>query len=96
MDYPIIQSRSAQRFKLHVDGHTAFEDYEYFDGGIAYIHTEVPPELAGRGLGSILARHILDYAQSEGLKVKAVCPFVKAYIEKHPEYQANSVFHQTE
>ena len=73
-----------------------FKQVTFSLGGIAYIHTEVPPELAGRGLGSILVRHILDYAQNEGLKVKAVCPFVKAYIDKHPEYQANSVFHQTE
>jgi hypothetical protein len=50
------------------------------------MHTEVPKALEGRGIGSGLIRGVLDAARSEGLKVKPVCPFAKAYIERHPEY----------
>lgn len=89
--YTVIDNSEKKRFEIHVDGHIAFEDYEYFDGGIAYLHTEVPPELGGRGIASFLIRYILDDAAAKGLKVKPVCPFVRAYIEKHPEYQANTV-----
>ena len=91
--YTVIDNPAQHRFEIHVDGHTAFEDYALFDGGIAYLHTEVPPALAGRGIASFLIKYILDDAAAKGLKVKPVCPFVRAYIEKHPEYQANTVSH---
>ena len=71
----------------------AFEVFERFPGGIAYLHTIVPPELGGRGVGSALVKYILDYAAQNHLKVRPDCPFVKAYIDKHPEYQANSLAH---
>jgi predicted GNAT family acetyltransferase len=50
------------------------------------LHTEVPKELEGRGIGSALIRGVLDTARREGLKVNPLCPFAKAYIDKHPEY----------
>ncbi len=90
-DYTVTDNHAAKRFEIHENGHIAFEDYELFDGGIAYLHTEVPPELSGRGIASFLIKYILDDAAAKGLKVKPVCPFVRAYIEKHPEYRANTV-----
>ncbi|MDO5639151.1 MAG: GNAT family N-acetyltransferase [Neisseria sp.] len=93
-DYRVIDNRAAKRFEIHQDGYTAFEDYQLFDGGIAYLHTEVPPELGGRGIASFLIKYILDDAAAKGLKVKPICPLVRAYIDKHPEYQANSTLHQ--
>ena len=54
---------------------------------ITFIHTEVPPELGGRGIGSKLIRGALDQVRADGLKVIAQCPFVKAFIEKNAEYQ---------
>ena len=50
------------------------------------MHTEVPKELNGRGIGSALARGLLDIARTQGLTVKPLCPFVAGYIAKHPEY----------
>ena len=50
------------------------------------MHTEVPKELGGRGIGSALIRGVLDAARAERLKVKPLCPFAKAYIERHSEY----------
>jgi hypothetical protein len=46
----------------------------------------VPEELGGKGVGSKLVKGALDQVRSKGLKVIAQCPFVKAYIDKHPEY----------
>jgi len=46
----------------------------------------VPKALEGRGIGSSLIRGVLDTARSQGQKVNAVCPFARAYIERHPEY----------
>lgn len=93
MEYTVINNEKDKRFEIHLDGKIAFEQYKLFDGGISYIHTEVPPELGGRGLATYIAKYVLDYAQEHHLKVKPYCPYIKAYIDKHPEYQANSLFH---
>jgi uncharacterized protein len=62
--------------------------YYAIDGGvITFIHTEVPPELGGKGIGSKLIKGALDQVRSDGLKVIAQCPFVKAFIDKNAAYQ---------
>jgi len=75
------------RYELAVDGHLAATYYEIADGVITFIHTEVPPELGGKGVGSRLILGALDQARAAGLKVIAQCPFVKAFIDKHADYQ---------
>lgn len=74
------------QFELIVDGHTALAAYRLEPGVITFTHTEVPKELGGRGVGSQLAKGALDQARARELKVVPLCPFIKAYIEKHPEY----------
>ena len=82
----IINNKAKHRYELDVDGHIAATYYTLADGVITFVHTEVPPELAGKGVGSKLIKGALDQVRSERLQVIAQCPFVKAYIEKHPEY----------
>jgi uncharacterized protein len=53
---------------------------------IAFVHTEVGDAFEGRGVGSALARAALDDARAQGLRVLAICPFIKGWITKHPEY----------
>ena len=60
--------------------------YELADGVITFDHTEVPAELGGKGIGSKLVKGALDQVRADGLKVVAQCPFVKGWIEKHPDY----------
>jgi predicted GNAT family acetyltransferase len=74
------------RFELEADGHIAFSNYKRADGVLTILHTEVPTALEGHGIGSALIRGVLDTARSQWLKVIAVCPFAKSYIERHPEY----------
>ncbi len=92
-DTPIILNEAEHRFEWHIDGEMAYEVFERFPGGIAYLHTIVPKALGGRGIATRLVRHILDYAVQEGLKVRPDCPFVKAFIDRHPEYQPISLQH---
>jgi predicted GNAT family acetyltransferase len=82
----VVNNRTEHRYELAVDGHIAASYYELAGPVITFVHTEVPPELGGKGVGSKLIRGALDQARSEGLKVVAQCPFVKAYIDKHPDY----------
>ena len=74
------------RFELPLDGHTAFSEYLRNGGVLTIMHTEVPPELNGRGIGSALVRGMLAIVRRDGLKVVPRCPFVRAYIGKHSEY----------
>jgi len=50
------------------------------------MHTEVPDAIEGRGVGSALARTALNDARANGLTVVPSCPFVSAYIKRHPAY----------
>jgi predicted GNAT family acetyltransferase len=86
-DAVVRDNEAARRYELVVDGRTAFLVYERWPGTIQLVHTEVPRELRGRGLGDVLAKAALDAASAAGEHVIATCPFVKAYIEKHPEYR---------
>jgi predicted GNAT family acetyltransferase len=83
----VVNNPSKDRYELAVDGHIAATYYKIADGVITFIHTEVPPELGGKGVGSKLIKGALDQVRAEGLKVIPECPFVKAFIEKHADYQ---------
>ncbi len=60
--------------------------YEREDGRVTFTHTVVETAAEGRGVGSALARTALDAARAEGLRVVPQCPFMAAYIERHPDY----------
>ena len=82
----VTDNKAQHRFELAVDGHIAKREYSLKDGVVAFMHTEVPQELAGMGIGSKLIKGALDAVRAQGLKVVAKCPFVSAYIAKHAEY----------
>ena len=80
----VVQDNPASdRFELAVDGETAFLENERTDVAIRFNHTEVPVAFRGRGLGDQLVRGALDLAHAEHLRVIPLCPFVRAYMEKH-------------
>jgi predicted GNAT family acetyltransferase len=87
MSETVVDNAAQQRFELVVNGHIAATYYELHGNVITFVHTEVPPELGGQGVGSRLVKGALDQVRAKGFKVVAQCPFVKAYVEKHAEYQ---------
>ena len=80
----VIDNTGEQRFELNVDGRMAFLQYKRANGALTLIHTEVPEELRGRHLGEQLVQAALAAGRTEGLRIVAVCPFVRAYLRKHP------------
>lgn len=84
----VVDNPEESQFEARVDGHVAFVSYLRRGDTIFFTHTEVPRELEGRGVGSALARAVLDRARAEHWQVVARCPFIAKYVERHPEYQA--------
>jgi predicted GNAT family acetyltransferase len=82
----IQHDEAGSRFYLQGESGTAFINYRRDNGAMLFLHTEVPPEMKGGGIGSMLVRAALDYARSLGLRIVPLCPFVAAWIRRHPEY----------
>jgi uncharacterized protein len=82
----VVNNEGAGRFEVAVEGHTGSLKYAKSGHRINLLHTEVPPELGGRGIGGMLAQAALEHAARAHLQVTATCPFVKKYLERHPQY----------
>jgi predicted GNAT family acetyltransferase len=82
-----VRDNSAEsRYELLVNGLVRGTlNYRAGPESITLVHTEVDPELEGRGLGSRLVRDALEDIRGRGLRVVPVCPFVTSYLERHPE-----------
>ena len=76
-----------ERYEVSVAGEVAgFSAYRLRPELIAFVHTEIDPRFQGRGLADELIRFALEDARARGLAVLPFCPFVKAFIERHPDY----------
>ena len=82
----IVNNKPDHRYELNIDDHIAAAYYTIAGNVITFTHTEVPDELGGKGIGSKLVKGALDQVRARGLRVIPQCPFVKAYIGKHPDY----------
>ena len=75
------------RYEATLDGKVAgFVQFRERAGRVILIHTETETADEGRGVGSALARSALDDVRDRGLKAVVECPFIRSYIERHPEY----------
>ncbi len=83
----VVNNPEAKRFEVQLDEGLAMAQYMLAREKIVFTHTEVPPSMEGMGVGSALARTGLDYARAEGLTVIPLCPFIAAFIRRHPAYQ---------
>ena len=82
----VIHNPSASRFELAVEGHLCVCDYRRRGDVVAFTHTEVPPELGGRGLAARLVDAALQWVRAEGLKMQAPCSYVAVYVQRHPQW----------
>jgi predicted GNAT family acetyltransferase len=76
------------RYEIEVDGEVAgFLLYRREPGVIELVHTDVDPKWEGKGVGATLVQGALDDLRARGLKMRPICPFVRAYLRRHPEYE---------
>jgi uncharacterized protein len=75
------------RYEAWVDGAlVGASQYELTADTIVFFHTVVAEEYEGQGVASAIARCALDDARARGLHVRPLCPYIRGWIERHPEY----------
>lgn len=84
---PLIKNEGKKRFEIEIDGHYAFINYEEHGSQIALVHTEVPDALGGKGVAAALVEKTLNYLEDNGKSLLPFCPYVFAYIKRHPEWK---------
>ncbi|WP_173922752.1 GNAT family N-acetyltransferase [Agromyces sp. Marseille-P2726] len=86
----IERNDEARRYELRLDGDLAgYAQFRTNPQRITFTHTVVLPEYGGKGLGSRLAKHVLDDAVERGDTIVPVCPFIGHFLKEHPEYEAS-------
>jgi predicted GNAT family acetyltransferase len=88
VDLEVVDNPGQQRFEARVDGTVAGEIVyrERADGRVVLLHTQVDDQFEGKGIGRRLVAGALDDIRSRGLTIVPLCPFVRAYLARHPEY----------
>ena len=86
----VLRDDDAGRFEARLGddlaGYAAFEQEGAAGAPVwRFIHTVVDPRFEGRGVGSLLVRSVLDEAREQGAQVLPQCPFVRSYLERHPD-----------
>ena len=86
VDIPeVVDNQAAHRFEISLGGETAYAEYSLVRGAIILPHTEVPEAFEGKGVAGRLARYAMQYARDHHLKVIPLCPYMAAYMTRHPE-----------
>lgn len=87
MSVDVIDVPDRHRFEAVLDGEVVgFAAYQRTDELIVFTHTEVDSSLEGQGVGGALIREALDHVRELGLPVLPICPFVQAWMLRHPDY----------
>jgi hypothetical protein len=87
MDVRVVDNPEAGRYEAYVGLELAgFSDYRIRPDAIVFTHTEVDDAFEGKGVGSALARGVLDDVRAKGAAIVPLCPFIAGFIHRHPEY----------
>jgi predicted GNAT family acetyltransferase len=83
----VVENPDRERYEITVDGELAgYAQYVRRGGRTLFVHTEVDRAFEGRGLGSQLAEFALDAERTAQRPIVPLCPFIRSYVERHPEY----------
>ncbi|WP_029905116.1 GNAT family N-acetyltransferase [Prevotella sp. 10(H)] len=87
-NYDLIDNVDENQYEFHVDGYLPKIEYIKTNNGEIYLtHTEVPVDLEGQGVGSQLVKKVLEDIDTKSLRLVPLCPFVAAYIDRHPDWR---------
>ena len=85
---PLVKNDEKNRFEINIDGHYAFIDFKERGDRISLVHTETEPELAGKGAAAAVVEKTLYYLKENNKTLMPYCPYVFAYIKRHPEWKS--------
>ena len=86
-DYAVRYNPAQHQFELDIDGYLSVVEFvRSADDTLALTHTEVHPDLEGKGVGSYLVKSVFEYMDAHDLKIVPLCPFVSSYLQRHPEW----------
>jgi len=86
MAHDIRHNSDESRFETTVDEQLCVLDYRLDRKVITMTRVLVPPPVEGRCIAGALTRHALDYSREENWRVVPRCPYVAAWIKRHPDY----------
>jgi uncharacterized protein len=84
-DYNIVNNENLMHFEIHERDAVAYLEYRFYKKDIAFMHTEVPESMEGKGVASALAAYAFTFAKEYKKPVMVYCPFVAVYLKRHPE-----------
>jgi uncharacterized protein len=87
----VVDNPGESRLELRADGHVAELVYRRYGHRLVLVHTEVPPELEGRGIGGALVTAAIGLASRDGLTLVPLCPFARSWLERHPDAASQAV-----
>jgi uncharacterized protein len=88
MTTTVTDDPDRSQFEIEVDGQpVGLTQYHLHRNRAAFLHTEIDPAFGGRGLATTLIQAALDEARTRGWEIEPFCPFVRAFIVKHPDYR---------
>ncbi|WGK65162.1 GNAT family N-acetyltransferase [Croceiramulus getboli] len=87
MQLKVTDNADGKRFEAQVDDRLILLEYIKTKELFFLTHTEVPPALEGQGYGFAMVEAVLPMVEDSGLKLAPLCPFVVAYIKRHPEWK---------
>ena len=89
LESKLVLNGERKRFELKVEGETAFIEFILSNENIMFLtHTEVPVSLEGKGVGSAIVSKTLEYIREKGYTLAPLCPFVAAYVKRHPDWKS--------
>jgi uncharacterized protein len=87
MSVTVVDDSMESRYEARIDGElVGLSQYELTADTIVFLHTVVRQEYEGQGVGSAIARFALDDARARGLLVRPLCPYIRGWLGRHPEY----------
>ena len=87
VNLPLVKNENIKQFEMMVDDYKAKIVYEEHHFTITLLHTEVPPQLEGKGVATAIIEKTLAYIEKNHFRLIPLCPFVIAFIKRHPEWK---------
>jgi len=86
-EIPLVDNKELHNFEFVVDGYRSFIDYVIKYDLVYLIHTEVAPELEGKGVASAMVNKTLELLESENRQIVPRCSYILSFLERHPEWK---------